>query len=153
MYRMKSKLTVELIHGKEPDDCFIKLGGLGNSPSWDEYVGSFKKPWQKRFKVLRKYIEEHHMIGVCGDEQQDFYWKFSDGEMISFSMRAWGDLMQAIVGKKEGYMAYYMRMAEGYTQEPTDRILSIKVNEAGDIVLVRENGTYTLSQTTTPYAE
>ena len=33
---------------------------------------------------------------------------FSDKTALGFSWRAWGDLMSAIVGKNEGYMAYYM---------------------------------------------
>lgn len=103
------KLTVEMIKDETPEECFIKLGGDTSDPTWEEFTANMYPDWQERFNVLRTFIETNKMVGMCGDEQEDYYFKFSDGEMISFSMRAWGDLMQAIVGKREGYMRYYMK--------------------------------------------
>jgi hypothetical protein len=38
----------------------------------------------------------------------EHFLQFSDSKTISFTRRAWGDFVQAVVGKREGYMAYYM---------------------------------------------
>jgi len=85
------------------------LGGDMSNPTWDEYLAGFKEEWQPHIKAVRKAIEEANYVGITAENFCNDHWfKFSDGKALSFSWRAWGDLMQAIVGKREGYMTYYM---------------------------------------------
>lgn len=84
-------------------------GGDDKNPTWDEYKSDYKEYFHPHLELLKKAIIELGWIGKTGEDISNYYlFKFSTGEMISFSWRAWGDLMQAIVDKKEGYMAYYM---------------------------------------------
>ena len=84
------------------------LGGDTSNPSWEEYLADFKDEYKPHVLLLRKFIEENGMIGWTGQDADDLCFKFSDGQVWGFTWRAWGDLMQAIVDKREGYMAYYM---------------------------------------------
>lgn len=102
-------LSVEIIEGHpEEIEPNIFLGGDSNNPSWEEYLGDFKEEYKPHVLLIRDVIKENCLLGYTGQDAQDYYFKFSDGEFWGFSWRAWGDLMQAIVDKREGYMAYYM---------------------------------------------
>ena len=84
-------------------------GGDDSNPTWDEYVNGIHAHLWPHILLLRKAIEEMGWIGRTGRDVSNYYvFVFSDGTTWGFSWRAWGDLMQAIVNKQEGYMAYYM---------------------------------------------
>ena len=93
---------------KEGDNYIPFMGGDSRNPSWDEYLADFKDEYKPHVLLLKKGIQENGMIGYTGQDANEIVFKFSDGEMWGFTWRAWGDLMQAIVNKREGYMAYYM---------------------------------------------
>ena len=87
----------------------IFMGGDDTNPTWEEYLGQWKEELQPRFTAIRGAIEDAGLVGVtAGEWCNGHYFSFADGVTMGFSWRAWGDLMQAIVGKREGYMAYYM---------------------------------------------
>jgi len=105
----ESGLTLTILVGDfDHLDPQIFLGGDDRNPTWEEYLNDFKEEYKSHVELLRKAIEENHLIGTTGQEASDLTFQFSDGETWGYSWRGWGDLMQAIVGKKEGYMAYYM---------------------------------------------
>lgn len=85
-------------------------GGMNTNPTWDEYVDGYKEEYKQHLQLIKKAIEENGWIGITGEDQQNLKiaFRFSDDSYWSFTWRAWGDLMQAIVNKREGYMAYYM---------------------------------------------
>lgn len=89
-------------------DHFIIIGGNSNNPNWGEYINNKKQEQKKYYELIKKYIEENNLIGKTGQWCNDKYFEFSDGKIFGFTWRAWGDLMQAIVNKREGYMTYYM---------------------------------------------
>lgn len=93
---------------EEAEDGQVFLGGDTSNPTWEEYLSKFEEGFIPRALLLRKSIEENGLVGCTGQDADDLWFKFSDGEIWGFSWRGWGDLMQAIVNKKEGYMAYYM---------------------------------------------
>jgi hypothetical protein len=106
-----SGLSIEIVKSHEMKDWdkFLNIfGGDNTNPSWEEYFDSIKEELKPHILLLRKSILENSMIGWKGQDVNDLYFRFSDGVVFGFSWRAWGDLMQAIVDKKEGYMAYYM---------------------------------------------
>lgn len=84
------------------------FGGDSSNPSWEEYLAEYNDEYKPHVLLLRKCIEENGLIGETGQFADDLAFKFSDGQIWGFTWRAWGDLMQAIVNKREGYMAYYM---------------------------------------------
>lgn len=102
-------LSLEIIKGhpedKEPE---IFIGGDSSNPSWDEYLSKYRAEYQGHIMLMKQAIIENGLLGYTGQDAQEFYFQFSDGELWGFSWRAWGDLMSAIVDKREGYMAYYM---------------------------------------------
>jgi len=106
-------LSLQIVRGidenkVEGDDVFIHLGGDDSNPSWGEYVNMFTDKYQPHVLLIKKAIEENGMIGYTGQDAQEYYFEFSDGEIWGYTWRAWGDLMQAIVNKREGYITYYM---------------------------------------------
>lgn len=106
-------LTVEVLHPSQikdtnEDNIFGQMGGDSSNPTWEEYLDKFKEEYKPHVKLIRKCIEDNGLIGYTGQDANGWYFKFSDGEIWTYSWRAWGDLMQSIVDKKEGYMKYYM---------------------------------------------
>lgn len=106
---MGMSVTVEIKSwpdGKEVD--WRISGGDDRNLTWEEYLSEVMDEYKGHFIALKEYIEKSEYYKATGGSFcNDFYWEFSDGITASFSFRAWGDLMQAIVGKREGYMAYY----------------------------------------------
>jgi hypothetical protein len=106
-------LTVTLASWQEmePDreGHLIVSGGMSPAPTWEEYVAEFRPEYRPHIAAIRACIEREGLVGTTGEEMANEHcFAFDDGTKIAFSWRAWGDLMQAIVGKREGYMAYYM---------------------------------------------
>ena len=112
----ESGLSLEIVRnyafsasGKKDDDNYIPIiGGDSSNPSWQEYLDDYKDEFKPHILLLREAIKENGMVGYTGQDADNLYFKFSDGIVFGFSWRGWGDLMQAIVDKQEGYMAYYM---------------------------------------------
>lgn len=109
--KFTNKDGLELTITRESPDVIIPIhGGDDSNPTWEEYLKYYKEYIRPHFELLKRAIEELDWVGKTSDEIcNDYYFVFSDGERFAFSWRAWGDLMQAIVGRREGYMAYYMK--------------------------------------------
>lgn len=92
----------------EDDVHHVLTGGDMSNPTWEEYLERFNEDVVPRVILIRKAIEDYGWVGekassFCNRHQ----FRFNDGMTVGFTWRAWGDLMQAIVGKREGFMAYY----------------------------------------------
>jgi len=103
-------LSVEIVSQltREEEKSFTILGGDSSNPSWEDYIKDWEVEYHAHLLLIRQLIKEHGLLGYTGQDAKDFYFKFSDGEIWAYTWRGWGDLMQAIVDKNEGYMAYYM---------------------------------------------
>ena len=100
------ELTVTTAH---PENYYQITGGMVTSPSWEEYLSEINDEYIPHFELVKKAIEELGWVGETAEHKANKWcFVFSDGTAFGFSWRAWGDLMSAIVGKNEGYMAYYM---------------------------------------------
>lgn len=99
---------VKLVFESEDKESIPVLGGDPSNPSWEQYRSSWNDP--EIADALKDCIVENGLMGWCGDQIQNanMLFQLPDGKNLGFSYRAWGDLMQAIVNKKEGYMKYYM---------------------------------------------
>ena len=87
------------------------FGGDPSNPSWEEYLDSFDKEFQPYITAVREAVEREGLIGATGGSFCNYnYFEFDDKHRtkIGFSWRGFGDLMQAIVNKREGYLTYYM---------------------------------------------
>ena len=107
-------VVAEIVHGRDDhpmdDDHVVLMGGDPSDPTWEEYIAEYNDDFRPCLEAVRRAIEAAGIVGVTADRFcNDNYFRLSNGRTVSFSWRAWGDLMQAIVGKREGYMAYYMR--------------------------------------------
>jgi hypothetical protein len=110
------KLTVRFGRRAEPSKTASTVfGGMPTNPTWDEYVADITQHRglvgvdREHLELVRVYILSHNLLGkVASEVANETGFHFSDGVELHFSWRGWGDLMQAIVGKREGYMAYYM---------------------------------------------
>lgn len=93
---------------EEPTGYEVIMGGDDLNPTWEEYISGIDAIHEIRIELIRTALEEMDLIGekACSFAD-DLYFVFSDGHALAFTWRAWGDLMQAIVGKREGYMKYY----------------------------------------------
>lgn len=91
------------------ENVHVVLGGDDTNPTWDEYLNEYKDEFQPHMKLIRQSLEINNRIGETASNcANSYHFSFSDGNVFMFTWRAWGDLMQAIVNKKEGYMTYYM---------------------------------------------
>lgn len=100
------ELTVTAIEPKNYDPI---MGGMQTSPLWEEYLSDYKDEYKPHLELIKKAIEELGWVGETAERKANqWFFVFSDGTALGFTWRAWGDLMSAIVGKNEGYMAYYM---------------------------------------------
>lgn len=100
------ELTVTTNH---PEDYQPIMGGMNISLTWEEYLADYKDEFKPHFNLIKKAIEDLGWVGEKANRKaNDTCFVFSDKTAFGFSWRAWGDLMSAIVGKNEGYMAYYM---------------------------------------------
>jgi hypothetical protein len=90
------------------DDCDVISGGMQSNPSWEEYLSKYKPIVHPHFELIKEAIHELNWVGKTGEQTENYYFVFSDGIVFTFSWRGWGDLMQSIVGLREGYMKYYM---------------------------------------------
>lgn len=103
-------LTLTIQHPScNDEDCIPILGGDNTNPSWEKYLEKYNPEYRPHLWLIRKAIQELGWVGETGERIANYYcFHFSDGVKWGFTWRAWGDLMQAIVDKKEGYMKYYM---------------------------------------------
>jgi hypothetical protein len=105
--------------GIDPERHVGWCGGDPSNPTWDEYLDEFNEGAQAVILAVREAVERDG-LDVYGEDfdYHDGYFALSDGRCFSCSMRAWGDLRQAMVGKREGYMRYYMRFCAGLPDGP-----------------------------------
>lgn len=105
--RRKAELEVagEPVFGENHMSWF---GGDSNNPTWREYLRDFDPHVRPYLSAARRYITKNNLIGETGAWADDKWFIFDDGKTMGFTWRGWGDFMQAIVGLREGYMAYYM---------------------------------------------
>ena len=98
-----------LVTTNHPEHYNTIMGGMDTSPSWEEYLSDYIDEFKPHVELIKKAIEDLGWVGETADKRaNDTCFVFSDGQAVGFSWRAWGDLMSAIVGRNEGYMAYYM---------------------------------------------
>ena len=107
----REKILIAIPRYDDIPEGFKRLGGKGGdstNPTWDEYLDCWKLEVQPHIIAIKDAIVKHGLVGVTADKICNEIW-FEVGEYaFSCTWRAWGDLMQAIVNKQEGYMAYYM---------------------------------------------
>jgi hypothetical protein len=85
------------------------LGGINQKLMWSEYVASFEdEVVQKQLELVKAYIIDHELEGMCGMEYQNSPHDAAIGEIFpsNFSFRAWGDLMAALMNTMEGARKY-----------------------------------------------
>ena len=103
------KITVKVVQDTRDKNQIIVSGGRSDNPTLEEYIDELTEDWKPKIKVLAKFIKNSNFYKITADQFCNYnHFRFNDGKEIAFTWRAWGDFMQAIVGKREGYMAYYM---------------------------------------------
>lgn len=115
---MSDELVASVAHGGfeyDPDKFpkhVILMGGwrLNDPPSREEYLDNWSDEFRSYIQAIIECIEREGMVGWTGEcaDKSDVHFEFEDGHKVSFSWRAWGDLMNAVVDEREGYIAYYM---------------------------------------------
>ncbi len=84
-------------------------GGISTNPTWEEYLDSINEEYRPHINLIKKSFEDLGWVGEKARYKSNkTCFVFSDGISFGFSWRAWGDLMSAIVGQREGYMYYYV---------------------------------------------
>lgn len=94
---------------RKSDDYDVICGGDPENPTWAEYVAYFKLEGRQRVGAVRAAVDRQGFVGSTGGNFcNDHVIEFDDGVLWGFTWRAWGDLQQAIEGKRSGYMKFYM---------------------------------------------
>ena len=103
-------------YGNMPDkykldrNYYIERGGIDPAPSFKEYLDRYKEEYQPQILAIKKAVEEADLLNTAASEIANKIWfELSDDTAQAFTWRAWGDLIQSIRNKREGYMAFYMK--------------------------------------------
>jgi len=85
---------------------------LGTPMFWEEYLEYIREwdgdEWVEKVEKVREIIEKNNLYGMTGKEYQrsEWYKRIKDEVGISFTMRAWGNLMASLMNTKEGERKY-----------------------------------------------
>ncbi len=105
---VKEKLKAEIKYDKDSKPHEIVMGGDPENPTWKEYLDQYKEEFQPHIEAIKEAILEAKLENtVASNICNDIYFVVGDVG-VGFTWRAWGDLLQAIHNKREGYMMYYM---------------------------------------------
>ncbi len=87
---------------------FIISGGIEPPPSFKEYVNDYQKNFKVYILAIKKVVEKANLLDTPANKiTNDIWFELSDGHAVVFTWRGWGDLIQSIRNKREGYMAFY----------------------------------------------
>ena len=100
-------IRAKIIQDDDKTEYSIILGGDPRPKRWRAYRSMWIDP--RYITAVKNVIIDDGLVGEFGmNISEKILFKFSDNHKpYGFSIRAWGDLMDAIIGKKQGYMAYY----------------------------------------------
>ncbi len=114
------KVGVEIVFSHPPEidnhHLIALRGGLRSAPSWTEYKKIFQNHTKSRFNkdswphliaIKAKVIACGLLNKTASEVANHIMFLTSDGYLYRYTWRAWGDLIQAIHNKREGYMTYY----------------------------------------------
>ncbi len=83
-------------------------GGYNDNPMWGEYLSRFKNKYLEPYLIrIREAIISNRLNNLSGREANDLLFVFNDGVMINFSIRAWGDFIQAMQYSRDGYLKHF----------------------------------------------
>mgnify|MGYP003419624009 FL=1 len=102
------------------DEAISLIGGWTGTPvSWREYRKALPRKHRKVFDKFRKVVLNDPTLFKKGAMNVNYergnlsfevsVRRFLKKKMVrlSFTFRAWGDLMSAVADEREGYLAYY----------------------------------------------
>ncbi len=93
----------------EDNDNHVRLmGGDLMNPTWREYLDDFSSEWRAVMIAIARCVRKSWCWKITANKCCTIWFETDDGHTLKFSWRAWGDFMQALVNKREGYMTYYM---------------------------------------------
>jgi hypothetical protein len=108
MSEQTPEITAKII-ARSSDAEHTIFGGDPSNPTWEQYLDQYEDKFKPHIIAIRKAIEASEWMKATAENFcNNHIFECSDGVTFAFTWRAWGDLMQAIVGKNEGYMTYYM---------------------------------------------
>src|SRR5882672_12317810 len=91
----------------------ISGGFFERGMRWKDYIDDYLEEDREMFESLRQEIVKNH-IKITGEVMQYrgcYIAEFNNGTLISFTWRAWGDLMAAVWSEHENkdysYMSFY----------------------------------------------
>lgn len=102
-------IKAKIVYGDRCEDYIPIMGGMSECYRWRKFLNGWLKEFRPYIVAVKNALLEADLVPSYGMQcSNDIMFEFSDGHKpVAFSMRAWGDLISAIAGKKEGYMMYY----------------------------------------------
>ena len=104
----------DLLFDDELNNEVVLISGgfsLDTNPVWEEYIAGWPRAYQEYFSLLREeVVADPSVYKKCAmDLERLRYVVCVEGRklFLSFTFRAWGDFMSAIVGERESYLNYY----------------------------------------------
>jgi len=85
------------------------MGGDKRNPTWGEYIEKWPDHEREEIEAIRSAVEASAFRrSTAANFCNGHFFELSNGHTVRFTWRAWGDLIQAMEGKREGYLAYYI---------------------------------------------
>jgi len=94
--------------GNLPQNSLFAHGGFDPAPDWDEYLAQCSNKYLPYILTAKEWVEAQDAWIGGSEFAACNYLYFSDGVGLMFSWRAWGDFLQAVAGRREGYTDYYL---------------------------------------------
>lgn len=92
----------------EKGNVITVWGGINPPPDWNEYLAGFKLEARPKILAIRKLLIKENLTRTFANQManETVFFFPEDGIYIWFTWRAWGDLIQSIENKREGYRQY-----------------------------------------------
>ena len=94
--------------GNLPQNSLFAHGGFDPAPDWDEFLAQYPNEYFPYLIKAKEWVKGQDPWIGGSEFAACNYLYFSDGVSLMFSWRAWGDFLQAVAGRREGYLEYYL---------------------------------------------
>jgi hypothetical protein len=105
---LEVKIIKSYVQSKFDFDKMVIVSGYDpTNPTWEMYLEQFEPDQLPYILLIRETIINNKVLGKTASQYSyHTYFEFSDGVVWHFTNRAFSDLMQSIVNKREGYEIY-----------------------------------------------
>lgn len=104
----------DVLFDEELNNNVVSISGgysLDTNPVWEEYIAGWPTAYREYISTIRQAVEADstvYKMNAMTLKRLRYEIRVGGQELhFSFTYRAWGDFMSAIIGERESYLQYY----------------------------------------------